>query len=171
MYKFNKKDVFSFSNVDEARHYKGQECYFEDSYAGLQYCIDNDIKGVLKDISKFDEDPVECTFRADRDIEVMNSREISAFGLCLPCNLVKKQEYRPLLNAAEFEAVVGEIGSIIIFSEKIYNLTKRAIVTGITSHGDSVVFSLGASTYTPRELFEGYILIKNGEEVPFGVKD
>ena len=26
---FNKKDVFSFLNVDEARYYKGQECYFE----------------------------------------------------------------------------------------------------------------------------------------------
>ena len=170
---FNKKDVFSVANAEDAKQYIDHECYFEDSYRGLQYCIDNNIKGVLTCVRDDDDDnynTVDFIFVADGDIEVMDGRYITSFGLCLPCDLVKKQEYRPFLNAAEFEAVVGEIGSVITFREKTYNLTRRVLITGVTSHGDSLVFGLGASTYIPRELFEEYVLIKDGKEVPFGIK-
>ena len=55
--------------------YIGHECYFEDSYKGLQYSIDNNIKGLLKCV-RGDDITVDCIFLADRNIEVMDSRYI-----------------------------------------------------------------------------------------------
>ena len=169
---FKKKDVFSFSNADEARYYKGQECYFEDSYAGLQYCIDNDIKGVLKDISKSDEDTVECTFKADNPIEVMDTREISSFGLCLPCELVKKPKYRPFKSVAEFEAVVGEIGSVISFKPTNCNAKYDVMFLGVLEvEFGKISVLIGGMPHDFVELFEEYVLFEDGKEVPFGIRD
>ena len=49
---FNKKDVFCIANAEDALRYIGHECYFDDSYKGLQSCIDNNIKRVLKHIGR-----------------------------------------------------------------------------------------------------------------------
>ena len=171
---FNKKDVFSFSNVDGARYYKGQECYFEDSYKGLQDCIDNNIKGVLHHVEDDDDNTVDCIFVADRAIGVMDNRRIMAFGLCLPCELVKKEEpkYRAFKGIEEFESVVGEIGSIICFKPINCNAKYSVMFLGIleTELGKINVL-IGGMPHDFAELFAEYVLIKDGKEVPFGIKD
>ena len=172
---FSKKDVFSIANAEDAKKYIGHECYFEDSYAGLQYCIDNDIKVVLKDINKFDGDHVDCIFVVDRSIELMDSRCFRSFGLCLPCELIKMEEepkYRAFKSIEEFKSVVGEMGSVIHFKPINCNANYCVIFSGIleTEFGGTNV-SLGAMVHDFAELFEDYTLIRNGEEVPFGIKD
>ena len=175
MYKFNKKDVFSISNAEDAEKYISQECYFEDSYAGLQYCIDNDIKGVLKDINKFDEDHVDCIFVAECSINLMDNRCFRSFGLCLPCALIKTVEnpkYRAFKSVEEFKSVVGEIGSVIHFKPINCNANYSVIFSGIleTEFGKTNVL-IGGMVHDFAELFEEYVLIRNGKEVPFGIKD
>ena len=173
---FNKEDVFCIANAEDAKKYTGQYCYFEDSYAGLQYCIDNNIKGFLKCVRDVDGDnTVDCIFVADCDIGVMDGRYITSFGLCLPCELAKmeeKKEYRPFKSVEEFEAVVGGIGSIIHFKPKNCNANYCVIFSGIleTEFGKTNVL-MGAMVHDFAELFEEYVLLKDGKEVPFGVKD
>ena len=172
---FNKKDVFSISNAEDAKKYIGQKCYFEDSFNGLQYCIDNNIKGFLKCVRDYDNDDstVDCIFVADCDIGVMDGRYITSFGLCLPCELVKKEEpkYRAFKSVEEFKSVVGEIGSVIHFKPINCNAKFSVIFSGIleTEFGKTNVL-IGAMVHDFAELFEDYALIKDGKEVPFGVK-
>lgn len=175
MYKLNKENVFSFSYADEARDYKGKECYFEDSYAGLQYCIDNNIKGLLKYVIDDDDNPVDCVFAADRVIEVMDGRCLRSFGLCLPCELVKMEKepkFRPFKSVVEFKSVVGDIGSVICFKPINCNAKYSVMFFGVLEDefGKTNVL-IGGIPHDFAELFEEYVLIRNGEEVPFGVKD
>ena len=95
-----------------------------------------------------------------------------SFGLCLPCEKVygKEDEYRPFRNEEEFESVVGKLGSEVKFKFNVFGTVKRALFTGSSVQPDNIVFSLGAYTFSPRELFEEYVLIKDGKEVPFGIK-
>lgn len=172
---FNKKDVFCIANAEDAIQYIGNECYFEDSFNGLQYCIDNNIRGLLKCVRDDDDDTVDCTFVADRDIEVMDTREISAFGLCLPCELVemeKNQKFRPFKSIEEFKSVVGEIGSVISFKPINCNAQYDVMFLGVLkdAFGKTNVL-IGGIPHDFAELFDEYVLLKDGKEVPFGVKD
>ena len=175
MYKFDKKDVFSISNAEDAIQYIGQECYFEDSYAGLQYCIDNNIRGFLKCVRVGDDDTAaDCIFLADCAINLMDDRCFRSFGLCLPCEVVKKEEpkYRAFKSVEEFKSVVGEIGSVIHFKPKNCNANYCVIFSGIleTEFGKTNVL-IGAMVHDFAELFEDYALIKDDKEVPFGIND
>ena len=163
---FNKKDVFCIANAEDAKKYIGQECYFDDSYKGLQSCIDNDITGVLKHVRDDDSICTSCVFTTT-DV-------ITSFGLCLPCELVKKEEpkYRAFKSVEEFKAVVGEIGSVICFKPINCNAKYSVMFLGVLEDefGKTNIL-MGAMVHDFAELFEDYALIKDGKEVPFGIKD
>lgn len=174
---FNKKDVFSIANAEDAIQYLDQECYFEDSYRGLQYCIDNNIKGLLKCVRDDDDDntAADCIFSADRAIDLMGGRCFRSFGLCLPCELIKMEKnpkYRPFKSVEEFKSVVGEIGSVIIFKPINCNAKYSVMFLGVLEDefGKTNVL-IGGMPHDFAELFEEYVLLRNGEEVPFGIKD
>lgn len=172
---FNKKDVFCIANAEDAKQYIGHECYFADSFNVLQYCIDNDIKGLLKRVRDDDDDnTVDCIFVADRDIDVMDNGGITSFGLCLPCDLVKKEEpkYRAFKSVEEFKSVVGNIGNIICFKPINCNAKYSVMFLGVLEDefGKTNVL-IGGIPHDFAELFEEYVLIRSGEEVPFGIKD
>ena len=171
---FNKKDVFCIANAEDAIQYIGHECYFDDSYKGLQYCIDNNIKGLLKCVRDDDVDnPVDCIFVAERDIEVMDSRCIRSFGLCLPCNLVKKEEpkYRAFNCIEEFKSVVGDIGNIICFKPINCNAKYSVMFLGVLEDEfGKINVLIGGIPHDFAELFEEYVLLKDGKELPFGIK-
>ena len=173
MYKFDKKDVFSFSNVDEARYYKGQECYFEDSFNGLQYCIDHNIKGLLKCVRDAGDNTIDCIFVADCDIEVMNSRCIRSFGLCLPCELVKKEEpkYRAFNDIEEFEKTLNiKLGDLVEFMDA--TIRRTALYAGNAVGISGIQFiTLGGYVYLFKDLFKDCKLILDGKLVPFGILD
>lgn len=170
---FNKKDVFCIANAEQAEQYIGHECYFDDSYTGLQYSIDNNIKGVLKHVGDPDTSNTFCVFTTTDVIKVRDSRCITSFSLCLPCELVKEEEpkYRPFTTIDEFISVVGEIGSVICFKPENCNAKYSVVFSGIleTEFGKTNVL-IGAMVHDFAELFEEYVLVKDGKEVPFGIK-
>ena len=170
---FNKKDVFSIANAEDAIQYIDHECYFEDSFNGLQYCIDNNIKGLLKDVRDDDDNAVDCIFVVDRS----DSRGFRSFGLCLLCelaNMEKNPKYRAFKSIEEFKYVVGEIGSVIRFKPINCNANYCycVIFSGIleTEFGRTNVL-IGAMVHDFAELFEEYVLVKDGKELPFGIKE
>ena len=174
---FNKKDVFCIANAEDAIQYLDRECYFEDSYRGLQYCIDNNIKGVLKHVRFRNDDnynTVDCIFVADGDIEVMDGRYITSFGLCLPCELVmeKNSKYRPFKSVEEFKSVVGDIGNVICFRQMYSNTMYDMMLIGFLENYDSrkTHVLIGNHTIDFDGLFTFYVLVKDGKEVPFGIK-
>lgn len=174
MYKFDKENVFCIANAEDAKQYIGHECYFEDSFNGLQHCIDNNIKGVLKNVRDDDDDNnVDCIFVADRDIEVMYSRCIRWFGLCLPCELVKKEEpkYRAFNGIEEFEKTLNiKLGDLVEFMD--VTIRRTALYTGnAVGISGTHYIALGGYVYQFKGLFKDCKLILDGKLVPFGILD
>ena len=175
---FNKKDVFCICNAEDAVQYIDHECYFEDSFKGLQYCIDNNIKGLLKCVRDDDDDDntaADCIFSADCAIDLMGGRCFRSFGLCLPCELVKmekKPKFRPFKSVEEFKSVVGEIGSVIRFKPINCNANYCVMFLGVleVEFGRTNIL-IGGIVHDFAELFEEYVLLKDGKELPFGIKD
>ena len=170
---FNKKDVFCVANAKDAIQYVGQECYFEDSFNGLRYCIENDIKGVLKNVREDNDNAVDCIFVAECDIEVMDSRCIRSFGLCLPCELVKKEEpkYRAFSGIEEFEKTLNiKLGDFVEFMEVTIRRTALYAGNAVGTRGNQYV-TLGGYVYQFKDLFRDCKLIKDGKLVPFGILD
>ena len=75
---FDKKDVYSWSNLEDAKKYIGEEGYFCDTY---HESLPAWYKGILQDV---DQDmPVDCIFEEE---------ENEVFGLFLPANKIKQSE-------------------------------------------------------------------------------
>ena len=75
---FDKKDVYSWSNCEEARQYIGDEGYFRDTYCESLAAWH---RGILQDVDP--SMPVDCIFE-DEENEI--------FGLFLPADKVKEVE-------------------------------------------------------------------------------
>lgn len=90
MKKFDIKDVFSWSNAEDAKQYIGKQCYFADTLRYLEQNINDDISYILQDVVNGKECQVHEVFR-DVDYD--------GWGLCLPAEKVKEVEepkkYRP----------------------------------------------------------------------------
>lgn len=170
---FNKKDVLCIANAEDAIQYIGQECYFEDSFKGLQYCIDNNIKGLLKCVRDDDDDTVDSVFRTTNEIECLFGGVTEYFGMCLPCKKVygKEDEYRPFRNEEEFKSVVGDIGSVIRFKPINCNAKYGVMFLGVLEDEfGRINVLIGGIVHDFAELFDEYVLLKDGKEVPFGIK-
>lgn len=170
---FNKEDVLCICNAKDAIQYLDQKCYFEDSFNGLQYCIDNNITGVLKCVEDDDDNIIDCIFVADCDIKVMSGMCIRSFGLCLPCELVKKEEpkYRAFNGIEEFEKTLNiKLGDLVEFMD--ITIRRTALYTGnaIGISGTQYI-TLGGYVYQFKGLFDDCKLIRNGKSVPFGILD
>ena len=161
---FNKKDVFCIINAEDAKKYIGHECYFDDSFKGLQSCIDNDITGVLKHIRDDDSICTSCVFTTT-DI-------ITSFGLCLPCELVKKEpKYRAFKGIDEFEKTLNiKLGDLVEFMDT--TIRRTALYTGNAIGISGLQYiTLGGYVYQFKGLFKDCKLIQDGELVPFGILD
>lgn len=75
---FNRSDVFSWRNTEEAKAYLGKDCYFAHSVGGLSEHIKTGVMGILKDIFNSNYDAVSCAF----------GDGTSTWGLCLPADKV-----------------------------------------------------------------------------------
>ena len=109
---FDRSDVFSWSNAEEAKEYLGKDCYFAHSVGGLSEHIKTGVMGILQDIFNSNYDAVSCAF----------GDGTSTWGLCLPADKVKEVEtekkYRPFETIEEFVKTIGDIGTIITYREK-----------------------------------------------------
>lgn len=164
---FNKKDVYSWSNLEDAKKYIGEEGYFCDGFTedlGAWH------KGLLQDVNQ--SMPVDYIFE-DEENEV--------FGLFLPADKVKqsKKKFRPFQTVEEFSKTLGIkelLGAEITFRFK--EKPQKIHVSVITEKGfwsqenittlDSVV--MGGCDFTMNELFTDWEWLKDGSQwQPFGV--
>lgn len=138
----------------------------------MQYCIDNNIKGVLKCVRDGDDDAVDCIFVVDRVIGLMNSRSFRSFGLCLPCELVKEEpKYRAFKGIEEFEKTLNiKLGDLVEFMDE--TIRRTALYTGNAIGISGLKFiTLGGYVYQFKDLFDNCKIILDGKLVPFGILD
>ena len=103
----------------------------------------------------------------------MNTMEIRSFGLCLPCKLVKKEEpkYRAFNGIDEFEKTLNiKVGDVVVFMDTTIKHTDLYTGNALGADGTQYI-TLGGFAYRFIDLLDSCRLIRNGEEVPFGVKD
>ena len=165
---FDKKDVFSWSNAEEAKQYIGKDCYFAHSIGVLSEHIKTGVIGTLKDIFNSNHDAISCAF----------GDGTSTWGLCLPAEKVKEVEepkkYRPFETIEEFVKTIGDIGTIITYrTKKEPSQEMKGMFTGYMwdSACRGWILGIGASLYRLENLFELAEYKHKNEWKPFGVEE
>lgn len=128
MKKFDIKDVFSWSNAEQAKAYIGKYCYFADSLQYLKRQVNQDITFKLKSVFNIDSYPVQGVF-CDIDNDF--------WGLCLPADKVKEvkepKKWRAFKTIEEFFDIYNKnIGSLITYRIKANPL--REVTTSIMGY-------------------------------------
>lgn len=157
---FDKKDVYSWSNCEEARQYVGEEGYFCDD---CQEDLAAWSKGLLHDVDQ--SLPVDCIFE---------NEENEVFGLFLPADKVievEEKKYRAFKDFKEFRFWTGRrVGVVIVYRNKLTNDEIEAVITRSQLYENSV--EIGAVEYTFKELFEQWEWLSDGNEwCLFGVEE
>lgn len=164
---FDKKDIFSWSNCEEAKKYIGEKGYFRDDY---QADLAAWRQGILQEIDP--SLPVDCTFEDE---------ENCAHGLFLPADKVKQQEpkkWRPFKTIDEFKKTLNSINFLdaLTFREK-HDTSHQycAVFDGfVDTNGELDRVSLGGKFWTAAELFNHYEWFddeKTEDWQPFGVEE
>lgn len=170
-YHFDKKDVFSWSNAEEARQYIGKEGYFSDYYRNDLECW---LKAKLIDISC--DSGTSSVFT-----EECGDEEDISFGLFLPADKVKKVEksqkkLRPFTSFVEFYKTTGAgIGSVLTWRAKGTSAVLTTLVTSVMfadgSDSNESVITLGDDNFTLDSLFNDYEYQGSADNWrPFGIE-
>ena len=166
MKKFDIKDVFTWSNAEDAKQYIGKECYFADRLEDLKNDVDRDIKYILQDVSNQEQDFIHSVF-CDSDLD--------RWGMCLPAEKVKEVEepkqYRPFKNADEFRDYLGFnfiVNLSIKIEEKITSERYELAIIGFFTNG--LVLPIYCDL-TFEELFSKFNICIDGKWQPFGVEE
>lgn len=163
---FDKKDVYSWSNCEEARQYIGDEGYFCDTYHENLAAWH---RGILQDVDQ--SLPVDCIFENEKN---------EVFGLFLPACKVKQARsphWRPFKNCKElcqYIRVTGEdlyVGLTLNIRNKENKTVRQVLVTEINY--DKPLIGLGISLFDLENLYRSYEWQDedNGEWQPFGVEE
>ena len=175
---FDKKDVFSWSNAEEAKQYIGQRGYMADSNIGLQETININRVYELKDI---DENKLFCFYRSQCDY---------GRGLFLPVDKVKEVEepktvkWRAFKSIDEFKKETGlDLLSIVHYrfspssNPRIITSTGYGVITDLTTCSNFITSSdkpyyvtIGDTSFNLDELFN-YEYCADNEWKPFGVAE
>ena len=166
---FDKKDVFSWSNAEEAKQYIGKYCYFADSLRYLKTIVNEDEKYILQDVSNNEKDMVQGVF-CDVDGDF--------WGLCLPADKVKEIEekkWRPFRSIDEFKNKTGldllHIVHYRLTSNGSIVSTGYGVITDFCTSGDKTDYiTIGDTSFNLNELFN-YEYKDDNEWQPFGVLD
>lgn len=172
MKKFDIKDVFSWSNAEDAKQYIGKQCYFADTLRYLEQNINDDISYILQDVVNGKECQVQEVFR-DVDYD--------GWGLCLPAEKVKEVEepkkWRAFKSIDEFKKETGlDLLSIVHYRyiiEKPRNLTTTGfgVITDFCTCSDNTYYiTIGDTSFNLNELFD-YEYLVDGVWKPFGVEE
>ena len=136
---FDKKDVISWANCEEAKKYIGEEGYFRDDY---QEDLAAWYKGLLQEIDP--SMPIDCTFENENN---------DVYGLFLPaCKVKQSPHWRPFETTKELKDALGVtelLGAKITYRRKDSHLyTYNGIVTKYThmsSDNNTIFCSLNIS--------------------------
>ena len=166
---FDKKDVFSWANSEDARQYIGKEGYLADSLEKIEELVRNErvytLKGVSANVSCFIED--EYGF---------------SFGLFLPADKVlpvpmRPKKYRPFKSIEEFRKTLNDIDFLdaLTIREKHYTFRQYcAVFNGYGDTNDELdEVGFGGAYKTPVDLFNHYEWYDEKTEkwMPFGVEE
>ena len=167
---FDKKDVFSWSNAEDAKQFcKGGYGYFADSLKDLQECVSNNNIQKLFSICLEPETDVDSVFSI--------TESDYYYALFLPEEKVKEVEekkWRAFETMEEFIKIVGDIGTIITYrTKKEPSQEMKGMFTG--DMWDSAcrgwILGIGATLYRLENLFELAEYKYKNEWKPFGVQE
>lgn len=165
---FDKKDVYSWSNAEEAKEYLGKDCYFAHSVGGLSEHIKTGVMGILKDIFNSNYDAVSCAF----------GDGTSTWGLCLPADKVIEVEEPKKWRPFTLEEFLNKfsVGTKISMREKDQTRSFYCLFGGYQTDNDqtekSHILVIGSLWYSLNELLNNYeYLDEHGNWQPFGVKE
>lgn len=166
---FDRKDVFSWSNAEEARRFIGTEGYFADSLRDLHKEVEAGTAQILLNVHE--DNSINSIFRSDYYVS----------GMYLPADKVKKIEkkWRPYTLEEFLDKFL--IGTQIKFRKKkelqivVHGcgvLTGYSCNTNQVSEEDCFFVYLGVHAYSLEVLFETYEWQdENGNWCPFGVEE
>lgn len=165
---FDKKDVFSWSNCEEAKKYIGKEGYFGDSLRELQKNIEDDKSRTLSNV--MENNVIDFVFRP-----LDTFSDVLCFGLFLPASKVIKLEkkYRPFKSHRELcdnilKDTLTCIDHGIEIEDKLNCCQYRLMIMGTFNNG--IILPLyGALTF--EQLFKNFKVNTNGEWRSFGVEE
>lgn len=180
---FNKNDVFSWSNAEDAKQYIGKDCYFAHSVGGLSEHIKTGVMGILKDIFNSNYDAVSCAF----------GDGTSTWGLCLPADKVIEVEeptYRPFNSLDElfnffFPEIIKDnfcdqtekalffLGKTLVLKNRYHDYIKVMTIKEVdfinNCSGDGGGDNIELNCFTLLYLFNNFEIKKDGKFVPFGI--
>ena len=167
---FDKDDVFSWANAEEARQYIGKKGFFSD--VG---CNNENYWKKAKLIDIRCDDGVSDVFVSSEQIEEYGDEHYT-YGLFLPADKVKTAEkvWRPFKDFEEFSKTLNKkIGSEILYRNKKEPLQR--IYTMIMGYIENEIYEdqiqIGTATLKFSDYFK-QIEIWNGERwQPFGVEE
>ena len=166
---FDKKDVFSWSNSEEAKTNIGKTGYFNNDFEGMKRAIELGDPTVL---GRVDTNSIWC-FKA-LGVSL-------CFGLFLPADKIKEVEeskkYRPFKSIDEFKKETGlDLLSIVHYryiTEKPKTITTIGfgVITDFnTCNDENYYITIGDISFNLDELFN-YEYLSNNEWQPFGVEE
>ncbi len=158
---FDKKDVFSWSNAEEAKEYIDKKGYFSN------FATDNLVEWYLGTLSEI------SLFNKYRIARIFTNKKGEKFGLFLPLDKVKEVEekkWRAFKNFMEFFNYTNKkLGSEITYRNKRTGDAFYAVITRVTVSSSAI--DLGAHTYNLHDLFMSYEWLNDNEWQPFGVEE
>lgn len=162
---FDKKDVFSWANAEDAKEYIGKEGYFAHTLSQLNERIQ---KSDFERLEKIDDSNTNC-FCKESD------GAMCYWSMFLPADKVKEVEepkkYRPFKNLNEFKQCISKdtltcLDHGIEIIDMSNNSQYRLMILGTFTNG--IIFPLyGALTF--ERLFKRFKININGSWQPFGM--
>lgn len=160
---FNKKDIFTIIDIEEAEMYLNSKGYFGDSIKELNDNIKQGFVYELEEISHNDD-----------DVFVYKSKGQSDYNsLFLPIEkvkMVKEPKWREFRTFEEFFLVVGSLGCHVRYRQKD-DISNEFLSVVNSFNYKARTFTIGAHIYGFNELFTRYEFYQNQKWQPFGVRE
>ena len=165
---FDRKNLYSWSNAEEAKTYLGSQGYFGNSICGINRSITKLDMHTLREVD-------------DSDAHCFYNKSLP-FGYCffLPTDKVihleKEKTWRAFKSLDEFADALGVchiVGTEIIFRNKdASRLLRKSMITEMSTTSNNSFVTLGALEFSLKSLFDAYEwLNKDGTWQPFGVEE
>ena len=126
---FNREDIISWSNSEDAKKYVEQLVYLGNSYQELITKVKENSTSTLWYV--FSAEDVNCVFEDVHGVKnglllpTDKVREVDENDIFAHLYKVKEKRYRPFKSMEEFIKTIGDIGTIITYRTKKKILSKK----------------------------------------------
>ena len=160
MKEFDRKDVYSVLNAEDASQYVGKKGYFAHTLSGLKDKVYKNILSPLDDVNQLNDYP----FITDGECYLFFIPENKVKGVEEP------KKWRAFRTFEEFVLVVGLIGCHVRFRFKD-DISNEFFTLIVGFNYEAQTVTINNSIYSFKELFKKFEFYKNQEWQPFGVLD